>query len=335
MGYGALNLNSTASNSTAVGFWALKNNTVGSNTAVGASALAANTTGGSNTAVGYEALTANTTGAQNAAFGYEALTANTTGAGNTALGYGALIATTGSSNTAVGSDAGYSMTAGAGNTVVGAEAGYSPITGDNNTGVGAYALYSLTSGSANIALGLNAGSSLAAGSNNIDIGNQGLSADANIIRIGVQDTQSATYIAGIYGNAVSGQTVTVDSTGQLGVASISSRRYKQDILDMGDTTDVVMGLRPVRFRYKALGPDSPEHYGLIAEEVQEVAPELVGHGQDGQIDSVYYDKVNAMLLNEVQKQHRLIESQTKDLETQRDLIRQLESRLASLEELVK
>ena len=93
---------------------------------------------------------------------------------------------------------------------------------------------------------------------------------------------------------------------------------------MGDTTSVIMGLRPVRFRYNSHGPNGPVQYGLIAEEVDRIAPEMVGHDKDGQIDSVYYEKVNAMLLNEVQKQYRLIEGQA-------EMIRQLESRLDTLE----
>jgi hypothetical protein len=96
---------------------------------------------------------------------------------------------------------------------------------------------------------------------------------------------------------------------------------KRDIEDMGDTTDTILGLRPVRFRYQAHGPDSPLQYGLIAEEVAEIAPELVARDKDGQIETVYYDKVNAMLLNEVQKLHR--EN------------RALESRLAELESMVR
>jgi hypothetical protein len=131
--------------------------------------------------------------------------------------------------------------------------------------------------------------------------------------------------------------VYVSSTGQLGVQS-SLRRYKQDIRDMGDTTDVLMGLRPVRFRYKTEGATGSEHYGLIAEEVAEVAPDLVGRGQDGQIDSVYYEKVNAMLLNQVQTLQRLAEeqrtqlqSQKEQLQSQGDMINQLARRLAELE----
>ncbi len=203
------------------------------------------------------------------------------------------------------------------------------------------ALQQNTTGSYDTALGYYAGYNLIAGSNNIYIGNQGTSGDNNTIYIGMQGTQTTTYIAGISGSTVSGSAVYVNSNGQLGVQS-SSRRYKQDIRDMGDTTDVLMGLRPVRFHYKTEGAAGPEHYGLIAEEVAGVAPELVGYAQDGQIDSVYYEKVNAMLLNQVQAQQRQIEDQRAQLESEQEhlqsqqqelsgIIRQLESRLAALE----
>lgn len=96
----------------------------------------------------------------------------------------------------------------------------------------------------------------------------------------------------------------------------SSRRFKQDIRDLGDTTKQVMGLRPVRFRYKTQGPEGPDQYGLIAEEVNEVSPDLVGRGQDGQIDSVRYDRVNILLLSEVQKQHRMIQAQQTTIKAQ-------------------
>jgi hypothetical protein len=115
----------------------------------------------------------------------------------------------------------------------------------------------------------------------------------------------------------------------------SSRTVKRDIQDMGDTTGTIMGLRPVRFRYKAHGPDSPEQYGLVAEEVAEVAPDLVARNQDGEIETVYYDKVNAMLLNQVQTQQRVIESQRAQLQSQKEQFSRLEARLAEIENRAK
>ena len=228
---------------------------------------------------------------------------------NTAIGYNALQgATTGEYNTAVGTDAMQSSGAGTDNTAL---------------GVGAL---EYVKGNWNIGLGMWAGDDLSSGTYSIDIGNEGTSSDTNTTRIGTSGQQTRAFIAGIRGVTTGNADayyVLIDSNGQLGTAN-SSRTVKRDIRDMGDTTDTIMGLRPVRFRYIAHGPDSPEQFGLIAEEVADVAPELVGHSNDGKIETVYYDKVNAMLLNEVQKQHRLIESLS-------DAIRQLESRLAELD----
>lgn len=175
------------------------------------------------------------------------------------------------------------------------------------------------------------------GSNNIDIGNSGSAGEAGTVRIGTPPFQTRLFISGVYGITPGGgttQPVVVDQYGQLGTTT-SSRRFKQDIRDLGDTTSAVMGLRPVRFRYKVHGPDGPEQYGLVAEEVEDVDPELVARDLDGQVNSVSYDKVNIMLLNEVQKQQRLIEAQRETIESQKseftDRIRQLEERLAELE----
>jgi hypothetical protein len=338
----ALYANTTGSNNTATGTFALVHNTTGSyNTATGLEALGGNTSGSSNTAIGWEALTANTAGQLNTATGTGALEYNTTGSYNTATGFAALVGnSTGSNNTATGYGGMNANTTGSYNTAFGSGALYSNSTSCCNTATGRNALFNAV-GSNNTALGYNAGYNLTTGGNNIYIGNEGTSGDNNTIYLGTQGTETTTYVAGISGTNVSGSAVYVTSSGQLGVQS-SSRRYKQDIHDMGDTTDVLMGLRPVRFRYKTEGAAGPEHYGLIAEEVSEVAPDLVSHRQDGQIDSVYYEKVNAMLLNEVQKQHRLIEeqkarlqSQSKEfgerLQAQENLIQQLEIRLGELE----
>jgi hypothetical protein len=321
VGYDTLESNQSGTQSTAVGAFALQQNLASGSTAVGDNALAKNTSGTDNTALGYYALAANTTSFNNTAVGYNALSSlNPTAStgGNTAVGMNALAAdTSGYGNTAVGTAAAGSLTSGSFNSFFGASiAPGMQVTGNGNVGVGYMTFDYLTAGANNIAIGYQAGYNIGTGSNNIDIGNEGLAGDSGVIRIGT--TQWPTYIAGIY-NIVPGgvlESVVVNSSGELGVQT-SSRRFKQDIRELGDTTETLMALRPVRFRYKVNAPDGPENYGLIAEEVNEVAPELVGRGQDGQIESVSYDKVNAMLLNEVQKQHRLIEA--------------LESRLADLE----
>ena len=159
------------------------------------------------------------------------------------------------------------------------------------------------------------------------IGNQGLAADDHIIRIG--DVQTQTFIAGISGVNVSGVPVLVSSTGQLGIAS-SSRRYKEDIQDMGDATADLMRLRPVTFRYKQSFEDGtkPIQFGLIAEEVAEYYPDLVAHSADGQIETVKYQVLDSMLLNEVQRLNAQNNSQQKRIES-------LEERLARLESLLE
>jgi len=242
-------------------------------------------TGNSNTALGYPTLFANTTGYNNTGVGSDALYLNTTGNSNTAVGDGALLYNmTGNTNVALGTGAGGSLAY------------------NNSKG-----------GSGNIMLGYDAGANFDANeSNNIDIGNLGVTGESGVIRIGdtaAQDSctplpcQTATYIAGINGVTVSGgSTVLINSSGQLGTVS-SSRRYKEDIQDMGAASDGLLRLRPVTFRYKKPSQDGskPIQYGLIAEEVAEVYPDLVVRGKDGQIETVQYYKLDAMLLNEIQK----------------------------------
>ena len=344
-GYVALGSNTTGGYDTAVGDEALMGTTTGSsNTAVGAEALIANTTGSGNTATGYEALCYNTTANNNAAFGNLALKNNSTGTGNTGIGANTLQANgQGDNNTALGINA-LANTSTFSNTATGAFAMNLNSVGNWNTAAGAQALSSNTTGNNNIAIGYLAAVNVSgANSNNIHIGTQGASADNGTIRIGGNTalgdlaTQTQFFASGIYGattGASGALPVVVDSNGQLGTTS-SSRTVKRDIEDMGDTTDTLMSLRPVRFRYKVYGPDSPFQYGLVAEEVAEVAPELVARNNDGKIETVFYDKVNAMLLNQVQTQQRLFEAQREEfnsrLQAQEDLIHRLETRLAELE----
>lgn len=188
---------------------------------------------------------------------------------------------------------------GTSNTFVGANAGNLTMSGASNTAVGSGSFSANTSGATNIAIGANAGNALTTGSNNIHIGNTGVAAETGIIKIGTQGTQAGCYIAGISGNTIVGNAVSVNGSGQLGVV-ISSRKYKDDIQDMGNTTDNLMKLRPVTFKYKDPKLQGRE-YGLIAEEVQEVYPELVCYNNDGSPESVRYQSLPAMLLNEYQK----------------------------------
>ncbi len=350
-GYQALYLNTAGTNNTAMGSQALYANTAGSaNTASGVSALAANTTGSSNTASGYHALYANTTGGANTATGYSALNFNTTGYDNTATGVNALWAntagyyntatgesalagnTTGYDDTATGESALVSNTTGAANTATGYQTLYSNSTGSNNTAIGADALLQSTTGSSNIAVGYDAGSNLTTGNNNIDIGHPGLTGDDSTIRIGTQGTQTQTFIAGIYGvtpPSGTGIVMYVDSTGQIGTTT-SSRRFKDDIADMAGASRGLMQLRPVTFHYKS--DQNPAgrtlQYGLIAEEVAEVYPGLVAHSKDGQVETVMYQFLPPMLLNEYQKQQRTID-------TQRHAIETLQARVAAGDEQMR
>jgi hypothetical protein len=168
------------------------------------------------------------------------------------------------------------------------------------------------------------------------IDNGGMSSDDHTIRIGTD--QTSTYIAGILGNSLSSASpVVINSNGQLGVEGVSSRRYKEDIQDMGDASKGLQRLRPVTFHYKKSDADGskPLEYGLIAEEVADVYPDLVVRGQDGQIESVQYQKLPAMLLNELQKEHRNAEEQAQQqarhAQQQDETIKKLEARLAVLE----
>jgi hypothetical protein len=327
-GWEALYYNTTGSENTADGFYALYNNSSAyQNTAGGAYALYYNTTGSDNTANGWVALLSNTSGSNNTAGGAFALFDNSTGGYNTASGVSALYYnTSGSSNTANGYQALYSNTAGAGNTATGALALSASMTGNYNTADGYDALLQNTAGNNNIALGYGAGSNLYAGNNNIDIGNAGVVGDNNTIRIG--SGQTSTFVAGISGvTLASGAPVYASSSGQLGTVN-SSRRFKQDIQSMGQASDLLLALRPVTFRYKPeLDPKGAPQFGLIAEEVNQVDPDLVLRDEKNQIYTVRYDAVNAMLLNEFLKEHRKVEAQDGE-------IQDLKKRLEKLERLI-
>jgi len=301
---------------TAVGFSSLKSNTIGYlNTAVGVNALSFNTTGSSNTANGAAALYSNTTGQHNIANGGYALFSNTAGYSNIAIGtYALYFNTTGNSNTAIGGNAGlitgtlWDNTTGSNNTAVGALALRSS-NGDGNTAVGSGALIDL-SGSLNTALGVNAGQNLHGGeSNNIYIGANvgGVRGESNTIRIGNADITD-TFISGISGTTVaSGAAVFVDSNGHLGTVT-SSKRFKEEIRTMNKTREAIFSLEPVTFRYKKeIDPTGASQFGLVAEEVEQVNPELVARDANGKPYTVRYEAVNAMLLNEFLKEHRRVQ----------------------------
>jgi trimeric autotransporter adhesin len=338
-GYQALLSNTTGNANTANGFEALFSNTNGfANTATGLLALFSNTTGGSNTATGYQALVNNTTGRDNTATGVAglffnttgnentangagALASNTTGGNNTANGFEALFSnTTGNFNTATGAGALASNTTGGNNTANGGDALSNSTTGNNNTATGVGALFSNTTGGNNIALGNGAGANLTTGDNNIDIANAGVAAEANTIRIGTVGTQRKAFIAGINGAAVMGAAVKVNAAGQLGTAP-SSVRYKQDIKPMDKSSEAIHALKPVTFRYKKeIDPEGTPEFGLVAEEVAKVNPDLVVRDAKGEVYTVRYEAVNAMLLNEFLKEHRKVqELEANAVEQQKDI----------------
>ena len=297
----------TGINNTAIGTLALSTVTDGeSNTAIGAYALAANT-GNFNTATGAGVLYRNTTGNENTASGVDALNHNTIGNFNTAIGVKALFFnTTGTQNTATGESALKSNSTANNNTADGFQVLFHNTTGAGNTAIGYRALLN-NNGSSNIALGLSAGGNLTTGSNNIDIGSLGGSGESSTIRIG--SAQVRTFIKGISGAAVTGATVVVNAGGQLGVAA-SSARFKHDIHSMDKASEVILALKPVTFHYKAdIDPKGIPQFGLVAEEVEKVNPDLVTRDDQGKVYTVRYEAVNAMLLNEFLKEHRKVEQQ--------------------------
>jgi hypothetical protein len=333
-GYQALYSNETGYNNTAVGAESLLSNTASNNTALGYETLQKNSSGSANIAVGGGALFYNSTGSYNTASGLNALGLNFTGSNNTANGFDALYGneagSTGSNNTASGYEALYSSNA-ASNTAFGYEALYANTSGEANTAIGVHALAANTTGSSNVAEGWHAGYNLTTGSNNIDIGSPGTAGDNATIKIGVQGTQTAAFIAGIYDHSLTGSEVVVTSTGELGVVA-SSERFKTAIAPMGSNSAKLGQLRPVTFRLKS-DATGTRQYGLIAEEVAKVYPELVIRDEKGRIDGVRYDELAPMLLNEVQKQAaeiRDLKEQQKQSVAQAEQLRDMQQQLSEL-----
>ncbi len=333
-GYGALSSNTTGTNNTASGLQALATNSTGeSNTAAGYQALYLNTTGSNNTASGEQSLLNNTTGAANTASGYASLLDNTTGYDNNAMGAFALNQnTSGYFNNAVGYYALYVNTVGYNNNAQGSYALSSNTTGYGNSGMGANALLNVTTGFRNVAVGNNTGGSLVAGSYDVDIGwgVTGSGDETGITRIGNPTYNTATYIAGIEGAHITGAAVYVTSSGQLGVLA-SSERYKTDITPMPADAVRLQQLRPVTFHLKS-EPNGALQYGLIAEEVDKVYPELVIKDQAGQIQGVRYDELAPILLGELQQQRQELSDARALIATQGAKLAADEGRFALLEQ---
>jgi hypothetical protein len=311
------NNSTNANNNTAVGHATLyTNQTGGGNTGVGTAAMYSNVSGSYDTATGFQSLNDNTSGAENTAAGWQALYSNVIASYNTAFGTQALYANDatkngeGVYNTATGWEALYNNVTGADNTASGALALSQNQVGNGNTAFGTGALIG-TTGANNVGVGYLAGENLGSGSNNIDIGTGGSSSDNGIIRIGTQSVQTATVIAGIYGSNITGSVVYVNSSGQLGVQG-SSERFKTDIATMPELSDKLQQLHPVTFHYKT-EPKGVLQYGLIAEEVDKVYPELVIRDEKGIVQGVRYEELAPMLLKELQRQQVALSAQADEI----------------------
>ena len=240
---------------------------------------------------------------------------------STAVGFQALVNVNGPNNAA--------------NDAFGYQALSNLTDGNSNVAIGTLAGSNLTSGFGNIALGAGAGQALTSGSANIYIGDLGDVSESNTIRIGggriLTFPPPRTFIGGIR-NVTTGINdaiqVVIDSAGQLGTMS-SSRRFKKEIKPMDSASEAILALKPVTFHFKSDNTNTPQ-FGLIAEEVAEVNPDLVVRDEKGEIYTVRYDHVNAMLLNEFLKEHRKVQEQNRKLENQDIKIHQQELAIAQL-----
>src|SRR4029077_5682900 len=315
VGTAAMLVNTSGFQNVGNGYQALLNNESGSyNDAVGASALYANIDGSFNNALGNEALSTNkyasnntaigdlalayndNTGHNEASFntavGAQALYSNTDGNSNTGVGWQALYNKNGNFNTAMGGLTLFFNQSGVRNTGAGYAAlsgSFNGMSGSDNTAIGFQALQNNINGNLNTTLGVNAGADVLTAHNVICIG-------ANIAGADTSDTCFIGSIRGVTTINNDAIPVRIDSAGQLGTES-SSRRYKTDVKPLEKASESILSLKPVSFRYKVHKASTP-NFGLIAEEVAEVNPDLVIYDSDGKPYTVRYDAVNAMLLNE-------------------------------------
>jgi hypothetical protein len=262
-----------------------------------------------NTAIGERALYLNMSGNYNTAIGHRTFYMNVNDSHNTAIGAQALHNTTGTANTAYGAGALLYNTTG------------------QNTAIGYRTLYNNTTGNNNVALGSSAGTNAATGSNNIYVGTPGVS--------GVAGENNACYIASIFNQtSASGIPVLINSHHKLGTTT-SSKRFKENITPMDNASETLFALIPVSFRYKKeIDPGSTSQFGLVAEDVENVNPDLVVRDTEGKPYTVRYDQVNAMLLNEFLKEHRKVEQLKKDFESKiAEQQKQIEALTAGLQKL--
>ena len=288
------------------------------NTQFGVEALASNTRGDKNTAIGHRAMHDNRTGSLNTATGFQALSSNTSGDSNTATGLLALRSNvSGFGNTATGSRSLDSNTTGNFNTANGIQALSNNTTGSGNTADGLRALESNTSGTGNTALGVDAGTHVTGGSYNTALGfaaGTAVTTANNVIAIGNnvsgENVSNTCYIGNIFGaTSALGTAVYVNSLGKLGTV-VSSRRFKDEIQPMDKASEAILALKPVTFRYKQeIDPGRSPQFGLVAEDVEKANPDLVVRDREGKVNTVRYEAVNAMLLNEFLKEHRTVQEQ--------------------------
>ena len=317
----------------------------GGNTAEGQSALLSLTTGGFNTAAGFLSLRSNTTGSFNTAIGAGTLFANTADQ-NTAVGAGSLLSNTiGGSNTANGAFALFNNTTSSLNTATGARALFSNVTGEGNTANGFNALSGNTAGEGNTAIGDAALAGSITGNFNIAVGTiagSNVTTASSVICIGSPgaNVDDSCFIGSIRGAVVSpdAMPVLIDSSSKLGTTIGSSRRFKTKIKPMGKASEALFALAPVSFRYKTeIDPAGTSQFGLVAEDVEKVNPDLIVRDKEGRPYSVRYDQVNAMLLNEFLKEHRKNEEQGRDIQEQKATIarqqKQIDALTAGLEKV--
>ena len=329
----------------------------GGNTAEGQNALFSLTSGGFNTAVGWVSLRGDTTGSFNTAVGAATLYRNL-GEENTAIGAGTMLSNSGGiRNTATGAFALFSNTGpvnnpnqpsgevGSFNTANGYRALFGNTEGGANTAVGYRALLNNTTGSGNTAIGSTTLGNNSTGNNNVALGfSAGIAVSTadNVIAIGTagENVSNSCFIGNVYSNiqpqvGTDPDLVTINSDGKLGRANVSSRRYKHDIQPMQTASEAIYALKPVSFRYhKEYDRTQTIAFGLIAEEVADVNPDLVGRNPEGQPESVRYEQINAMLLNEFLKEHRKVEEQGGKIQAQETTITELRSEIRSLAAMV-
>jgi hypothetical protein len=300
----------------------------GGNTAEGDNALLGLTSGSYNTAVGFLSLDTNSEGNFNTAIGAGTLFLNSTASENTAIGAGALFSNArpllngGNGNTADGAFTLFENSSGSLNTAVGDRALFGNTTANFNTAIGSSALSSNTTGTANTAIGTNALANSTTGSGNIALGSSAgsnVTTASNVICIGSPGSNSfnnACFISNIFGvSGINGVQMYINSAGRVGAPG-SSQRFKEDIKPMERASEVVFALKPVTFRYKKeLDPQGVPQFGLIAEDVEQVNPDLVARDNEGKTYSVRYDQINAMLLNEFLKEHSTVQELKKEIAT--------------------